>query len=144
MDEIDRQIAGFLREDGRATYAEIGEHVCLSAPAVKRRVDKLIATGAIKGFAAMLDPDALGWTMEAYVEVYCKGIVTADALRIGFSQIPEVVSACTISGRMDAVVRVLAADITQLEHAVGRIRTISGVDRTNTAIVLSRLIDKHH
>ncbi|HEX7269854.1 MAG TPA: AsnC family transcriptional regulator, partial [Streptosporangiaceae bacterium] len=52
FDELDQRIVGALVENARATYAEIGERVGLSAPAVKRRVDRLRATGAITGFSA--------------------------------------------------------------------------------------------
>ena len=69
LDPLDRQIIGCLTRDARATYAVIGEEVGLSAPAVKRRVDRLLAEGVIRGFTALLDPQALGWTTEAYVAV---------------------------------------------------------------------------
>ena len=73
FDELDRRIVAALVEDGRATYADIGAKVGLSAPAVKRRVDRLRASGAITGFAALVDPGMLGWTTEAYVELFCRG-----------------------------------------------------------------------
>ena len=56
FDELDRRIVAALVEDGRATYAEIGARVGLSAPAVKRRVDRLRASGAVTGFSATVDP----------------------------------------------------------------------------------------
>ena len=65
FDELDRRIVAALVEDGRATYAEIGTRVGLSAPAVKRRVDRLRASGAITGFSASVNPGLLGWTTEA-------------------------------------------------------------------------------
>ncbi|MDT7629466.1 MAG: hypothetical protein QOI50_1396, partial [Pseudonocardiales bacterium] len=62
VDDIDRQVVGCLLRDGRATFAEVGAQVGLSAPAAKRRVDRLVASGAIRGFTAVIDPAALGWT----------------------------------------------------------------------------------
>src|SRR5204863_6969 len=64
MDDVDRRIIALLGADARASYAEIGTQVALSAPAVKRRVDRLRASGVIKGFTAVLDPAAIGWTTE--------------------------------------------------------------------------------
>ncbi|MCU1608513.1 MAG: transcriptional regulator, AsnC family, partial [Pseudonocardiales bacterium] len=61
MDAIDHRVVGCLLRDGRATYAEIGAEVGLSAPAAKRRVDRLRASGAIRGFTVVVDPSALGW-----------------------------------------------------------------------------------
>ena len=142
MDELDRGVVGCLLRDARATFAEIGQEVGLSAPAVKRRVDRLVASGAIRGFTALVDPAVLGWRTEAYVELYCKGTVSPQELRRSLETVPEVVSACTVSGSADALVHVLASDIGHLEQALERIRDERNVDHTETVIVLSRLIDR--
>jgi DNA-binding Lrp family transcriptional regulator len=142
MDGLDRAILGCLLADGRATFADIGNRVGLSAPAVKRRVDRLVDAGAIKGFTAVVDPAALGWETEAYIEVYCKGTVSPDDLRRSLEEVPEVVGACTVSGSADAMVHVLASDVRHLEQALERIRDERNVDHTQSVIVLSRLIDR--
>lgn len=142
MDELDQRIVGCLLQDGRATYAEIGATVSLSAPAVKRRVDRLLASGAVRGFTAVVDPAVLGWGTEAYLEVYCKGTVAPSALRRSLQAVPEVVGACTVSGAADALVHMLAEDIKQLERAIERVRDEPNVDHTESTIVLSRLIDR--
>ena len=142
MDQIDRQVVGCLLADARSTYAEIGSRVGLSAPAVKRRVDRLLATGAVRGFTALVDPEVLGWTTEAYVELYCKGTVSPQDLRRSLEKVPEVVGACTVSGAADALVHMLAADIGHLEQAIERVRDEPNVDHTETVIVLSRLVDR--
>jgi len=139
LDELDRGIVTFLRSDGRATYAEVGANVGLSAPAVKRRVDRLVASGAISGFAALVDPRALGWDTEAYVEVRYAGKVSPARLRADFIAIAEVVGAWTVSGEADAVLHVLARDVGHLEQTIQRIRELSDVSATTTDIVLSCL-----
>ena len=142
MDGIDTDVIGCLLRDGRATYAEIGAEVGLSAPAVKRRVDRLRASGAITGFTALVDPVVLGWRTEAYVEVYCKGTVSPKDLRRSLERVPEVVGACTVSGSADALLHMLATDIRQLERAIERVRDEHNVDHTRSVIVLSRLLDR--
>jgi DNA-binding Lrp family transcriptional regulator len=142
VDDIDRQVVGCLLRDGRATFAEVGAQVGLSAPAAKRRVDWLVASGAIRGFTAVIDPAALGWTTEAYVELYCRGTVSPQDLRRSLEHVPEVVSACTVTGSADALLQMLATDITQLEQAMERVRKEPNVDHTESVIVLSRLIDR--
>lgn len=142
MDDIDRQVVGCLLKDGRATYAQVGSVVGLSAPAVKRRVDRLLASGALRGFTAVVDPAALGWTTEAYLELYCKGTVAPQELRRTLATIPEVVGACTVSGAADALVHMLASDIGHLEEAIERVRADVHVDHTESVIVLSRVIDR--
>jgi DNA-binding Lrp family transcriptional regulator len=142
VDALDRQIVGCLLADGRATFAQIGDRVGLSAPAVKRRVDRLVDSGTIKGFTAVIDPAVLGWETEAYIEVYCKGTVSPEDLRRSLEEVPEVVGACTVSGSADALVHVLASNIRHLEQALERIRDERNVDHTQSVIVLSRLIDR--
>ncbi len=143
MDAMDHRIVALLLEDGRASYAAIGDEVGLSASAVKRRVDRLVADGIISGFTVVLDPDVLGWTTEAYVEVHCRGTISPDDLRAAFSRVPEVHAAATVSGAADAMLRIVAKDVRDLERALERIRQeTETVDRTETSIVLSRLIDR--
>jgi DNA-binding Lrp family transcriptional regulator len=142
VDDLDRRIVGCLLADARATFAEIGQEVGLSAPAVKRRVDRLLDSGTIKGFTAVIDPAVLGWETEAYIEVYCKGTVSPEDLRRSLEEVPEVVGACTVSGSADALVHVLASNIRHLEQALERIRDERNVDHTQSVIVLSRLIDR--
>ncbi len=140
MDGLDRQIVACLLEDGRATFHEIGGRVGLSAPAVKRRVDKMRARGEITGFTVLLDPEALGWDAEAYVELSYQGNVSPSRLKSDLETMPEVVGVWTIAGEADALVHVLAAGISEIERTVERIRALAQVDRTRTVIVMSRLL----
>ena len=112
----------------------------LSSPAVKRRVDRLRATGVITGFTARVDPAALGQHTEAFVEVYCESNMSPTALRETLAAEPEIVAAYTVTGDADALVQVRANDVAHLEAALERIRTNPGIARTKTIIVLSRLI----
>ncbi len=142
MDELDKAIVQHLIADARTTYGRIGEEVSLSAPAVKRRVDRLVQSGVIRGFTAVLDPAVLEWDVEAYVFVYCEGAPDPEDVRRQFEQVPEVVQATTISGTADAVLRLQARDTAELEGAVRRLRALPTVARTESAVVLSRLVDR--
>jgi DNA-binding Lrp family transcriptional regulator len=140
FDELDKQIVAALVADARATYAEIGAAVGLSAPAVKRRVDRLLASGAITGFSANVDPAAAGWTTEAYVELFCRGRTSPADIGAAVSKHPEVVDACTITGEADALLHIMAADVRHFEQVVERIGAEPFVVRTRSVIVLSRLV----
>ena len=131
-----------LLRDSRTTYGRIGSEVSLSAPAVKRRVDRLVREGAIRGFTAVLDPAVLDWDVEAYVWVYCEGAPDPDEVRAQLEDVPEVVQATTISGTADMVLRLQARDTAELERVVRRLRALPTVARTESAVVLSRLIDR--
>jgi len=141
MDAVDQRIVALLVADARASYAEIGSKVALSAPAVKRRVDRLRSSGVIKGFTAVIDPAAVGWTTEAFVELFCTGRTSPQQIRAAAKRHPAVVGAYTISGEADALVHLRAADIAGLEQALERLRAEPFVTSTRSMIVLSRLIE---
>src|SRR6201988_3889594 len=81
LDDTDERILTELTQHARATFAEIGQTVNLSAPAVKRRVDRMLDNGVIKGFTTVVDRNALGWNTEAFVQVFCHGTLAPDQLR---------------------------------------------------------------
>jgi DNA-binding Lrp family transcriptional regulator len=141
IDDVDQRIIASLVADARASYAEIGSRVSLSAPAVKRRVDRLRAAGVIRGFTAVIDPAAVGWTTEAFVELFCAGRTTPAQIAVAVRRLPEVVGAYTVSGEADALVHLRAADIAHLEDALERLRAQTFVTSTRSTIVLSRLVD---
>ncbi|WP_306364511.1 Lrp/AsnC family transcriptional regulator [Nocardia sp. CC227C] len=142
MDEIDRRILAHLLRYARASFQEIGAAVGLSAPAVKRRVDKLVAGGQITGFTAMVNPSALGWRTEAYVEVYYRDNITPAELKRSLEPISQVVGVWTIAGEADALVHVMATDMAEIERTVERIRENTRVGRTRSSIVMSRILER--
>jgi DNA-binding Lrp family transcriptional regulator len=142
LDGTDERILAELVNDARATYADIGERVNLSAPAVKRRVDRLLDSGVIRGFTTVVDRSALGWTTEAYVQVFRHGTVAPDQLRAAWIDIPEVISAATVTGTADAMLHVLARDMRHLEEALERIRSAADVERSESIVVLTNIIDR--
>lgn len=142
LDDSDERILAELADNARATFAEIGAVVNLSAPAVKRRVDRLVEAGVIRGFTTVVDRNALGWNTEAFVQVYCQGTIAPDQLRQAWIDIPEIVSAATVTGTADAILHVLARDMRHLETALERIRSTAAVERSESIVVLSNLIDR--
>lgn len=142
IDDLDHRIIDELRVDGRASFADLGLRVGLSASAVKRRVDRLVATGVIRGFGVRLDPDVDGQKIESYVELFCRGTVAPHELTRILGAIPNVVEALTVTGQADAIVRLRAATMPDLEVALERIRDAAQVDKTRSAIVLSQLVDE--
>ncbi len=144
MDSLDYGIIDLLRQNARAGYGDIGEVVGLSASAVKRRVDRLVADRVIRGFTVQVDPAVDGLATEAYVELFCRGTVAPEELRRILSDVPEVVDAGTVTGSADAIVHMRSRDIPSLEGALERVRLAPNVDHTRSAIVLSKLIHRPH
>lgn len=142
IDEIDRQIMTLLTDNARSSFREVGAVVGLSAPAVKRRVDRLVAGGVITGFSARLSAEALGRRAQALVSVTYAGNVTPAQIRAILEPIPEVVAAYTVSGDADVLVHIRAADMAAFEQALERLRATAAVARTESTIVLSTLLDR--
>jgi DNA-binding Lrp family transcriptional regulator len=142
MDATDRKIVTLLRENARRSFKDIGKHVHLSAPAVKRRVDRLEREGVLRGYTALVDPAAFGWHSEAFVDLYCDGRMPGEAIKRVVRKEPGVVSAHTVAGEASAMLHVMAEDTRDLELTLERIRKVDGVDRTVTEIVLSTLFER--
>ncbi len=142
FDQVDRRIVALLREDARRSFQDIGRHVSLSAPAVKRRVDRLQRDGVIRGYAATVDPAKFGWHAHAFVELFCEGRMSGAEVREAVAGHPEVEGAYTIAGAPSAIIHVRAADTQHLEQALERIRDTPGVLRTQTQVVLSTLFER--
>ncbi len=139
MDDIDRQIVALLREDARRSFLSIGARVSLSAPAVKRRVDRLEAEGVIRGYTARVDPGRFGWNTHALVALYCEGRMAASEVRDAVERHPEVEAAYTVAGEASAIVHVRARDTAHLEETLERIRDHAGVTRTQKEAACSAL-----
>jgi DNA-binding Lrp family transcriptional regulator len=142
LDGLDRKILALLHSGARRSFREIGVAVGLSAPAVKRRVDRLEEDGVITGFSAVLDPRRLGWGMQAIVFLYCEGTLNAAEVAAAVDGHPEVVAAYTVAGEASALLHVRTADTEHLERLLERIRESPGVLRTQTQIVLSTLFER--
>jgi len=141
MDITDQRIIACLMEDARFSFADIGERVSLSAPSVKRRVDKLRKSGVIRGYTAVIDPAAVGWNTEAFVELFCTGRTTPAQILAAAKRHPSVIGAYTVSGEADALVHLRAADMSHLEEALEHLRAEPFVTSTRSMIVLSRLVE---
>ena len=142
MDAIDRKILSLLVEDGRRTYDDIASRVSLSAPSVKRRIDRLRATGALEGFTAVIDHGAMGWNTEALVELFFRGGTTLDRVAATLRDHPEVVEAWSVTGDADAIARVRTEDNVGLERLIMDLQRNGFVIRTRSQVVMSRLVSR--
>ncbi len=142
MDAVDTQILALLQQDGRSTYDAIAERVNLSAPAVKRRVDRMRASGAITGFTAIVDHAALGASTEALVELFFAPGTQLDTVADKLGAYPEVLEAWSVTGEADAIARVRTADNSDLERVIRDLQRDGVLQRTRSQVVLSRLLPR--
>jgi DNA-binding Lrp family transcriptional regulator len=139
VDPSDRKILALLVEDGRRTLDDVGGHVGLSASAVKRRVDRLRASGALRGFTAVVDHAALGGSTEALVELFFAPGVLLDEVAETLGDRPEVVEAWSVTGDADAIARVRTRDNADLERLIRDLQRDGRVIRTRSQVILSAL-----
>jgi Lrp/AsnC family transcriptional regulator, leucine-responsive regulatory protein len=140
VDVVDRQILALLVEDGRRTYDDIAGRVSLSGPSVKRRVDRLLEAGVLRGFSAVVDPMALGSRTEALVELFYAPGTLLDEVARRLSRHPEVVEAWSVTGDADAIARVRTLDNADLERLIMELQRDGLVERTRSQVVMSQLV----
>lgn len=136
VDAIDEAILGLLRENARRTFGDIGARVGLSAPAVKRRVDRLEAVGIIAGYTVRLDHAKLGRPLEAFTELRFSGNARVDAIAAIGDGIPEVEAVFTVAGDPDALAWIRVRDVDELKRVIDRLRSSGAVVGTKTHMVL--------
>ena len=137
LDQIDIQILALLQEHCKMPLAKIGQRVGLSAPAVIERIKKLEENGVITGYTATLDPRKLGCDITAFIGVLTsspRGITDVE-LQIG--QRPDVLECHHVTGGYTLLLKVRTENTTTLEQLISHLRSIEGVARTETMVVLS-------
>jgi Lrp/AsnC family leucine-responsive transcriptional regulator len=137
IDPMDARIMDILQRDGRRSYAEIGAEVGMSGPSAHERVKKLEARGILRGYAAQVDPAAVGLGVLAFMWVTQAPGSIADDITDAFAQIPEVEACHRIAGEGDYLLKIRASDTADLERIVRRVQTTRHVYRTETDIVFS-------
>jgi Lrp/AsnC family transcriptional regulator, leucine-responsive regulatory protein len=142
MDALDRKILSLLVEDGRRTYDDIAARVSLSAPSVKRRIDRLRANGTLEGFTAVVNRGAMGSSTEALVELFYRPGTTLDRVAGTLRDHPEVVEAWSVTGEADAIARVRTDDNVALERLIMDLQKNGLVIRTRSQVVMSRLVSR--
>jgi Lrp/AsnC family transcriptional regulator, leucine-responsive regulatory protein len=136
LDATDLEIVELLREDARRTLADVGERVSLSAPAVKRRVDRLERDGVILGYTALVDHALLGRPLQAFTELRFAGNLPVDQIAGIAKDIPEVQTIFTTAGDPDALAWIRVRDVDDLKRVIDLLRRSGRVTGTKTLMVL--------
>jgi len=137
LSETDAKVLGILQADGRRSYADLGADLGMAAPSAHERVKKLEARGVIRGYAADVDPIAVGLGVLAFTWVrQAPGTVTLD-LMPEFATIPEIEECHHITGEADYLLKIRAIDMEHLGRVVRRVQTTSHVFATETDVVFS-------
>ena len=136
LDERDLQIVAALQEDARATYADIATRVGLSASAVHDRVRKLEQSGVIRGYRAIIHPEAIGLMVTALIAATPLDPRQPDDLPERLADFPEIEDCLSVAGEANYVLKVRTRTPGDLEGLIKRLREGAGV-ATRTTIALS-------
>ncbi|MBI3964610.1 MAG: Lrp/AsnC family transcriptional regulator [Chloroflexi bacterium] len=140
FDQVDRQILSELQRDARLTQRELGSRVGLTGPAVAERVRRLEERGAIVGYRAVVCPEALGYGIQAYVNIALDRNVRGSDVGRALAQEPEVVECHHITGEDCYLLRVCTQDARSLSRLIDRLTTWG---RTRTSLILgSPIVNK--
>ncbi len=135
VDERDLEIIAALQEDARATYADIGRRAGLSPSSVHERVRKLERSGAIRGYRAVVDPDALGLFVTALIAVTPFDPTQPDDLPERVQDFDEVVDCLSVAGEANYILKVRARTTSDLEGLIQRLREKAEVNTTTTVVL---------
>ena len=145
LDARDWQLLEALQADARLGYAELGRLVRLSAPAVAERVKRLEEAGVIKGYRALLDAKALGYTLMAliYISMDKHTPDRFEYFEKEISQFSEVLECLLITGQdADYQIKVIVRDMDAFQELLlNRITGIRGVTGVHSSFVLRRVVD---
>jgi Lrp/AsnC family leucine-responsive transcriptional regulator len=143
LDDIDRRILAVLQADCKTPLAKVGEQVGLSAPSVVERVRKLEAEGFIRGYHAQLDARRLGLDVTAFIGVSIAHPRAIESFESQLANVGDVLECHHVTGGHTLLLKVKTHNTESLERLISALRSMDGVDRTETSVVLSTKRESH-
>ena len=136
-DKIDEKIIGYLKEDSRESFVDIGKKLKLSESAVRRRVKNLVDNGTIKKFTLELGDEN---TTSAIVLVSVDSTTDTSKVSLKLAKLEGVKTVYEITGQYDITTIISAVSIAEINSSIDALRKIPGVVDTNTVIILRKII----
>lgn len=141
LDDTDRALLALLRENARASTAELARRLKLSRTTVQSRLARLERSGAIAGYTVTAPADEEATIVRAHILITLEPRQTAS-IEAALRRIPELRTLHSVSGPFDLIAIVAANSIGELDTLIDRIGQLEGVERTTSAIVLSTRIQR--
>ena len=142
LDEIDRKIIAALQTEGRLPIVDLAERVGLSATPCQRRVKRLEEEGLITRYAALVAPAAMGFGLQALVEVTLEdhSEKTVEAFEAAIRARPEVVACYAVTGDMDFLLHIFAPDLASFsDFALKALLRMPGVKGTRSSFIMQAI-----
>jgi len=136
-DKVDEKIIGYLKEDARESFVDIGKKLKLSESAVRRRVKNLVDSGTIKKFTLELGEEN---ATSAIVLVSVDSATDTSKVSLKLAKLEGVKTVYEITGQYDITTIMSASSIAEINNTIDALRKIPGVVDTNTVIILRKII----
>lgn len=134
LDETDKKIIEILQEDGRISMKDLGKLIGLTSPAVSERIKRLENCGIISGYKAIINPDALGRNIKAFIHISLPSSQSYAEFLENAKSDPRIVECHHITGDDCSLLKVLVRDMQELENVIDSIKKIGS---TKTSVILS-------
>ena len=142
LDSLDRQLLAHLQQDGRLSTAELARRLELSGPGLQKRMRKLEEQGVIRGYATVIDREAVGLDLLCFIHVTLAHHRPNSVKRFPekIKNMPEVLECHFLTGEFDYLLKVVVANHDHLEKFLfGKLMKAGGIDRTRTSIVVKEV-----
>ncbi|MEV0612186.1 Lrp/AsnC family transcriptional regulator [Nonomuraea sp. NPDC050404] len=136
MEEIDRRIVTLLARDGRMSFTDLARETGLSVSAVHQRVRRLEKRGVVRGYAAIIDHDAVGLPLTAFVSIKPIDPAAPDDAPERLAHLSAIEACHSVAGDESYILKVRVASPVALEDLLQQIRASANVS-TRTTVVLS-------
>ena len=134
LDSLDNKILEMLSLNARKPYLEIARECGVSGAAIHQRIQKLQATGVIKGYETLIEPTSVGFDTCAYIGFFLNDTSKFDEIVAKLKEIPEVVECHLTTGKYDLLIKLFAKNNNHLLKIIqSKIQTL-GLARTETLI----------
>ncbi|MEU3907759.1 Lrp/AsnC family transcriptional regulator [Streptomyces goshikiensis] len=135
IDELDGRLIVLLAREPRIGVLEASRRLGVARGTAQARLDRLQATGVIRGFGPQVDPTALGYPVTAFATLEIKQGQGAD-VRAHLDGVPEVLELHTTTGHGDMLCRLVARSNADLQRVIDKVVGFEGIVRASTAIVM--------
>lgn len=140
IDVLDAHMLTLLANEPRIGVLEASRRLGVARGTVQARLDKMTARGIIRGFGPEVSPDALGYTVTAFVTLEIRQRLGHDPVARHLAGIPEVLEAYTITGSGDLWCRIVARSNADLQRVIDTVVAHDAIVRAATNIALAEQI----
>ena len=129
MDEIDKKVLNELQQDDKLQYKKIADKLKIAASTVHARVKKMVDSGIIERFSAIVDPEKVGYNTTSWIGLNVDP-KKMDEVANKLTQFEEVQLVCTASGDHDLLVKTIAKNDKELWRFINKkIKTLDGIEK---------------